>query len=150
MKNKLIRLMFDREYTGELGFDLNEYDLYEDYKVNNFEVMTAIIMAILHDLSTVDQRLHISTFSHNAIQSELIDLFTNSVGPKDDDCEPDGIQRLANIDYRKIRELAVELSQLPSIEPLYLALKRGTRGLRYHPHSVRYVHDNIIVYITEK
>lgn len=141
------RVLFDREYVGELSFDLNEYDLIEDYGVNNLQVTSAIIMAILHDLSTVDHRLHISEFSRNAIESEIIDLLTNAKTPHNDD-EDEGpylSRRLPNIDYKAIRGIAAELSTLPSIEPLYKVLKRAVRNLRFQPLSVEYVHDNVLV-----
>ncbi len=141
------RLLFDREYVGELSFDLNEYDLIEDYHVNNLEVVTAIVMAIMHDLSTVDHRLHIGEFSRNAIEAELIELLTNAISPDDRDYDPDSTSRLTNINYRAIRGLASELSTLPSIEPLYRTLKRSVRNIKFAPHGVSFVHDNLIVTI---
>lgn len=141
------RLLFDREYVGDLSFDLNEYDLIEDYNVNNLEVVTAIVMAIMHDLSTVDHRLHIGEFSRNAIEAELIELFTNAVSPDDRDYDPDSTTRLTNIDYRAIRGTASELSTLPSIVPLYRTLKRAVRNVKFRPHGVSFVHDNLIVTI---
>ena len=147
MRHKTTRFLFDREFVGELSFDLNEYDLIDDYNVNNLQVTSAIIMAILYDLSTVDHRLHISEFSRNAIESEIIDLLTNSKTPAndDDDVGPYVSRRLPNIDYKAIRSLAAELSTLPSIEPLYRVLKRAVRNLKFSPLGVEYVHDNVLV-----
>lgn len=147
MYRSLTRLLFDREYAGDISFDLNGYDLIDDYNINNLDVISSIIMAILHDLSTVDHRLHISEFSRNAIQSEIIELITNAASPQADDCIPDGSTRLTNLDYREIRSIAAELSTLPSIEPLYRALRRAVRNIAFSPHDVKYVHDNIIVLI---
>ena len=149
-KLKTTRFLFDREYVGELSFDLNEYDLIEDYGVTNLQVTTAIIMAILYDLSTVDHRLHIGEFSRNAIESEIIDLLTNAKTPRNDpdDDGPYLSRRLPNIDYKAIRGTAAELSTLPSIEPLYRTLKRAVRGLEFSPICVEYVHDNVLVTLT--
>lgn len=142
---KPIKLLFDREFVGDLSFDLNEYDLITDYNVNNLEVTTAIVMAIMHDLSTVDHRLHIGEFSRNAIESELIELLTNAVSPDDRDYDPENVSRLTNLNYKAIRGIAAELSTLPSIAPLYRMLKRAVRNVKFRPHGVSFIHDNLVV-----